>query len=301
LGTLWLPIVAWAAGFFFFFAPFFAVLQGLAERTAQHLPPADDQMPPELFRWIGLLNILFLLVYAMIKVGVAKEALGLRKGPRFVYFWLGAAEFRVIGAYLILYSLMYISIIAILLSGAAVGAIVYAAVTGAIQSHIIPQAALGWMAEAAVVIGVVVALVWCYVAVRLSYLVVPVTVAEHRFGIYRSWELTKGNFWRIVFISVVVFIPILVVEMIAMISLMGPILAHIAMSAGKLPARGPAQFAPQMKNFPFYAAYGTAAAILFAPILYGLILSPSAFAYRALVPIPPEEGATPMMKEGAHP
>ena len=84
-------------------------------------------------------------------------------------------------------------------------------------------------------------------------------------------------------------------------ALIYPILAHIAMSAGKLPARGPAQFAPQMKNFPFYAAYGTAAAILFAPILYGLILSPSAFAYRALVPIPPEEGATPMMKEGAHP
>jgi len=301
LGIVWLPFVVSCAAIYFFFDPFISSIRQVVQRAQHHLPPTVDPFPPEFLRWMGLLDILLLLVYAMIRVGVAKEALGLRKGPRFVYFWMGAAEFRVIGAYFILLALVYVSIIAILLASAILGAIVYAAATGAIEQHAMPQETLGWLTQAAVAFGLIVALVWCYFAVRLSYFVVPVTVAERRFGILRSWELTRGNFWRIVAISIVIVIAYFVVEIIAMLFVFGPVIAHFGMWAAQLPATGPERFALLEKSIAGYAIYGVAIATLFVPIFYGLLLAPSAFAYRALVPAVPEGSAAPMMKEGSYP
>jgi hypothetical protein len=153
-------VVSWAAAILLFLRRRSSASPSgtCVQRTAQHhLPPADD---PDAARIVPLdwtaRYPLLLLVYAMIKVGVAKEALGLRKGPALCLFLAGRGgvprDRRLFDPVL---ALVYVSIIAILLASAhAVGAIVYAAATGAIRvTHAIPQAALGWLAQAAVAIG----------------------------------------------------------------------------------------------------------------------------------------------------
>ena len=52
--------------------------------------------------------------------------------------------------------------------------------------------------------------VFIFAAVRLA-IIFPVTVIEGRYDFGQAWSLTRGNFWRIVGLWIVVFIPLLIV------------------------------------------------------------------------------------------
>ncbi len=298
LGVVWLPLLVMGALTFFIFMPFYQQLPDMIETIARN-PHAMQPFPPEMngmLRWSGLLDIIILLVFAMIAIGVTKEALGLRKGPRFVYLSFGADEFRVIGGYFLIFALMIavfialeIVVVIVVIAGAAMFA------SGA-AGHLDPKSAGPGVHLAILLVVLLVTLVefaFAYFFVRLSYLMVPVTVAEHRFGVWRSWELTKGNFWRIFVISLAVMIPILIVEFVAMAFAFGPSLAGILSAAQKSPADMAHQMAQLMRGFVTILPYTWVIGFIFSPIIYGLWMSPSAFAYRALVPAEPEGGATP--------
>jgi hypothetical protein len=304
LGVVWLPLLVMGALTFFIMMPFYQQLPDMIETIARN-PHGGQPFPAEMsgiLRWVGLLDIIVLLVFAMIAVGVTKEALGLRKGPRFVYLSLGADEFRVIGGYILIFALMIAAVIAleiVVVIVAIAGAAVFASGT---SSHLDPKAAGSGVGVAVLLVVLLVTLVefaFAYVYVRLSYLIVPVTVAEHRFGVWRSWELTKGNFWRIFVISLAVMVPVLIVEFLAFGLAFGSSLAGILSAMQKSPADGAHQMAQLMRGFVTMLPYTWVIGFIFSPIIYGLWMSPSAFAYRALVPAEPEGGATPMM--AAHP
>ena len=56
-------------------------------------------------------------------------------------------------------------------------------------------------------------LVWCaliFCVVRLA-MIFPVTVIESRYDFRQAWALTRGNFWRLVGLGIVVFVPSLIV------------------------------------------------------------------------------------------
>lgn len=201
----------------------------------------------------------------------------------------------VIGGYFLVIALMIAGLIAFEIVAVIVGIVVGVAMAGGGVGHVDPRLIGGLVVL--LVIGIEV--VYLYFLIRLSYFLVPVTVAENRIGIWRSWELTKGNVWRIVGISLAILLPLFVIEMIAGMIAFGQTIAEFAAAAVKSPGTADARAALLMKSLLHSLPLLGIVAFVLAPIVYGLVLSPAAFAYRALVPATPEGGAAPMMKEGA--
>ncbi|MGD0144590.1 MAG: hypothetical protein ABSC92_15660 [Rhizomicrobium sp.] len=299
LGIVWLPVLLIGLFGYFILIPFYQSFPDLIREMALN-PHNPRILPPEIYstvRWIGLLDIVALLIFAMITVGITKEVLGLRQGPRFVYLSFGAAELRVVGSYFILLALLYAAMIAVAIVGGLLGALLYAVASGFVQGD--SKSLSGWGVGAIVALAVVVYCAAIYVMVRLSYLNVPVIVAERRIGILRSWELTKGNFWRVFVISLAIFIPFMVLEFAALGIAFGPALIDFIGTVHEAPATAAAKLAMLMTSFLRFLPYMWAVGFLVAPVLYGLLISPAAFAYRALVPAAPEGGTAPTMKEHA--
>ena len=72
-------------------------------------------------------------------------------------------------------------------------------------SHI-PQQPLLWLVR---VVSIIVGYCWIiYFLVRLWFLLPAVVVAEGGIGLGRSWSLSGGNFWRIIGVLIVVFLPV---------------------------------------------------------------------------------------------
>jgi len=46
------------------------------------------------------------------------------------------------------------------------------------------------------------------ISIRFLFLLAPANIAEQKFGIVRSWELSKGNFWRALLVALAIFIPL---------------------------------------------------------------------------------------------
>jgi hypothetical protein len=92
-----------------------------------------------------------------------------------------------------------VSILVGVLTAAAVMAIVFAS-----QMIHVPAAA-----KAVAAIAVIAGVFWfVYFYVRLMFFIPAVVVAEKEVGLGRSWTLGGGNFWRIVILGIVVFVPV---------------------------------------------------------------------------------------------
>ncbi len=296
LGILWLPMLAMGALAYFLLVPFYEKLPELMHQTQQHggtLPPSFLPALGQLFRWLGLFELLTLAILTIMSVGITKEALGLRRGPRFVYLSIGAAELRVIGGYILMMVLVFAGIIGVEIVGIVFGIVIYAAMAAAGHSQFDPKSIVAFVP----LVLVVIEFVCFYFMIRLSFLMVPVTVAENRIGIWRSWELTKGNVWRIVGILLAVFVPIIILEIVVGAVAFGPAFGSFIVALVKSSDGGATQIAALTKNFVPYFAMVWLVAFLLAPILYGLMMSPAAFAYRALVPA---DGAAPMTDGSPH-
>ncbi|HEY4126137.1 MAG TPA: hypothetical protein VGM36_16050, partial [Rhizomicrobium sp.] len=138
--------------------------------------------------------IFSLFIRAMIGVGVTELALGKRSGTTFVYFSLGAAVWRLIGAwllFLLVMILIYIGLIILTVVIAVVGGIGLKALT---LSPAASNAAVGFL-----VIGCILLFMGAliYTMARLTFLIPPVVVDENKVDLARGWILTRGSFWRI--------------------------------------------------------------------------------------------------------
>ena len=216
-----------------------------------------------------LLVILALfVVQAMVNVGIMRKALGQHPGPVFIFFSLGSQVWRLLGSYLLLVLLAWG---VLLLFGLGIGAIAYG---------------VGRASEPAeaVVAGILifVAFLWfLYAAVRVTFFIPAVVVAENHIGIRRAWHLGKGNFWRILGIVLIVTLPLgMAVNVITQSLLQMALGPEFGGTVATTPAETQRIFAEMLhavgKIWPYYAALQLISLVLQA----GLTAGASANAYR---------------------
>jgi hypothetical protein len=177
-----------------------------------------------------------------------------------------------------LFVLFWIGLIVLLLCvGLAVKAFGTVVVGGIAASRI-----LGF-AGAAAVFGLVGALI--YVLIRLSFFVTPVTIAENKIDLIRAWTLTRGNFWRILWVETAVFVPLLALSWALQWALLGvhalPANLLVPHNAGNLTHI----LGTEMQELHNRLPYTLAISFFLTPLQLGLTLGAAAAAYRALVPL----------------
>lgn len=231
-----------------------------------------------------LLLFSFLCVFAQIAL-FTREALGLRKGSAFLQNPFGASTWRALLAMLLLIVAFIGIYIAVLVASIAGGVAI------GIAARFLPD--LGAYARPVFVIvilalAVAVPVVWTYVVLRLTFLVIPVAVAEEQVSLSRAWELARGNVGRIFVVWLSVVIPFLVLDVafiwfLSQGHLFPPF--HAGMKPDEIVAwqqQYSASLQSQMRAMNKYWYITVPLSIAFGTIMYGLFSAPAAFAYRAL-------------------
>ncbi|HEY2034043.1 MAG TPA: glycerophosphoryl diester phosphodiesterase membrane domain-containing protein [Rhizomicrobium sp.] len=282
LGITWAPLaVAIALGLML--TPGFA---------GNHMPLNDsEEVTRQTARLLPFSFIITLIIRSMIAVGVTELALGLRKGPTFVYFSVGLSVWRFVGAWLLVILVMIIMIV-----GSALALGLLLAVGGTAFAH------LGQGANALAAALAVAALLLAFyafiffVAVRLTFFIPPVIVAEKKIDLARGWQLTSGNFWRIFVIGVAIFIPLIAIGCAIFVAVYGTDLIHTMTDGFVLAMEGAKEAVIQQRIDTLTEAmrakslaiwpYTAAANLLVETFSFGLLYGASAFAYREVTSKP---------------
>ena len=288
LGVLWVPFLVICALVYYYLLP--ALMRFLASLGDIALHPAPDPRAASalagLYRFLGqifLFELVVLVIACVVAVGVTKEALGLRRGPRFVYLAFGKSELLVIGGMLTVFVLYLGAVIAFAIVGGIVGAIVGVAMMGTSGAHGDPAALAASTLVVVRWLTLLFYLVFVYFVIRLTFFVVPVSTAEGRFGVWRSWALTKGNFWRIIGVILGTFLPITIVSSAVWYVMFGSALFQPMWHPPANPAATAAQLGAQMQSLVRNGIFVGLYSLLLAPISYGLMFGQAVFAYRAVV------------------
>jgi hypothetical protein len=205
---------------------------------------------------------------AMVYVGLMRKALGQHPGPVFVFFSLGAQVWQLIGSYLLLLLLAW-GIIA-----AAGGGI-------AIVSVLLGQYAPAARDAVTVVLVIAAYLAGIYAIIRASFFIPAVVVAENHIGLRRAWHLGKGNFWRIIGITIAMTLPLGIVVstvvQVLTVALGGPPMMFDGSKAtpAELHAFGVKMMTVFMKVGPYLAGVE----VLYMILLSGLLAGATASAY----------------------
>lgn len=264
IGLIWLPMVVVAVAGYFVMAQYYS-----------SIPSAMEQGDPTTAGRSALIVILWsvisLLLWSMVYAAVTRQALGIRQGSALFSFHFGSTELRVFGAIaaliaiLAFFLMIYVSIVGLLAGAARSGG----------NASPAAGAAVGLFA-------VIFLPALFFVMVRLSFFVIPATIAEGGIGLARSWQLTGGNFWRIILIALVSIGPLLIVVAAAQFAILGPdffvpnnlapgdTAAQLRELIAQMRAASPHM--PLLYGFSFFIA----------PVAAGLVLAPPAIAYVAL-------------------
>lgn len=259
LGLTWIPTLINTVASYFIFRSYALTLESLQTGA----PPTDGQalLPFPLM-------ILCLFLVGMIGVALTRQVLGIRKGPALAHVALGGEEFRAFAGFIGVYLMTFLFILLFMMVVSAVAMFAGAAA----------GPAAGAIAALAGVIGV---FLMIYAVVRFGYLLVPSVVVDGQFGLTRSWQLTKGNFWRIIAIMLGTLLPLMLVSDIATALVMGPLPPPSTVQPTDL--AGVARiWADQLKmTLPHLPALMGVSLVL-APLGYSLLFTPAALAYRIL-------------------
>lgn len=293
LGVIWLPLLLLLAAQYFVLVPYFIRLFDFMQYAIQHAkehptaPSGLQAMTP----MIWSLNGLTLVLSVWMQVGLTKTALGLRTGPLFVYVPVGLDELRVIGGVLVFIAILYGVCLGVGIVGAIVAMVLFALASGGAFAFSVADGVKPWLACGIVACVAAILCAIVYVQIRFTYLLVPVTVAEKRFGLWRSWEMSKGNFWRTFMVGVGTLSPMVAFEFILIFAFYFALALSLITKAAMFHPHSaghpnPAAAAAFMKMlFQDVAIYGgivAAIVIPLLPIFYGLRCASSAFAYKAL-------------------
>ena len=273
IGLIWIPTLINSVVSFFALGAYYTAA---ATSFESGLPPMGAAVGLPF-----LAAFLSMMLVSMIGVAITQQALGLRQVPSFAHIALGSPELRAFGGFFGLYLLviLFVLVVAVVVGGlAAIGTTVTKSnptLAGPIGLGVVA----GGLAGACFVI---------YAAVRLSFLIVPSVVDGGEFGLTRSWQLTRGNFWRIVAVGLATLLPIMLVVGVVELSILGrgafvPDLKATGETADSL--RG---LAVQMRTMQSHMPVLMGLSFVVSPFLYGLMFSASAFAYRALSARPPD-------------
>jgi hypothetical protein len=267
IGLIWIPTLINAVAGFFATGTYY---RALADSLESGLPPMGMAATLPL-----VLAFVSLLLLAMISVAITQQALGLREGPAFAHISLGSAELRAFGGFFGLYLLLvlFVMVFLIVVGGVALGAA--SAIKAMAGAAPVFEAGSGL----AVLIGIF-ALI--YMVVRLSFLLVPSVVDGGEFGLTRSWQLTKGNFWRVVAVGLVTILPVTLVFGAAEFAILGPDFYKPDMTLAKGTTASLHLMAQQMRAMETHMPALMGLSFVISPVMYGLMFAPAAFAYRAL-------------------
>jgi hypothetical protein len=198
LGLSWLPAVFYGVAATF--------LIQLMSKAMQSAVPADAGLLGEyaLFYLVALVTVTAFLG-AVIAVPLAREALGQRDEPVAAHFVVGPREARMFFALLRFYAVVVVASIALTF---AVGIPVTAAAHYVEARHLhFDWAGIRFQIWLNLGAALVAAAVFLILASRLSFMLAPMAAAEKHVGLARAGRLSRGNFWRIAFIYVVVGFP----------------------------------------------------------------------------------------------
>ena len=270
IGVIWLPVLIMTVGGYFVSGPYLTA-------EAAMLDTGDVAQLGPVTASLFAFEIVCLVMTAVIGVAVTREILSPLKRPLFLRFSLGATEMRLTGALVALFVLMIlfflVCVVIAVVAGLALNSAMSATpgLTGA-------QRAIGLGALIAVCLSPVL----IFLVVRLGFLVVPSVVMEGKFGIERSWQLTRGNVWRIIAISLAVVLPLLIVMAGIEIAILGPDYFHNSMGVLGDKAAQARQSAEQIRIMAAKLPLLMGLNFVLAPFTYGLAYAAPAFAYRAL-------------------
>lgn len=267
IGLIWIPTLINAVAGFFATGTYY---HALADSLDSGLPPMGTAATLPL-----VLAFVSLLLLAMISVAITQQALGIRSGPAFAHISLGSAELRTFGGFFGLYLLLvlFALVFLVVVGGLAIGAAAAIKATAGAA----PLVELG--SGLAALIGV---LALVYMIVRLSFLLVPSVVDGGEFGLTRSWQLTKGNFWRIVAVALATIMPVTLVFAAAEFAILGPDFYKPNLTLAKDTTASLHLMAQQMRAMQTHMPALMGLSFVISPVLYGLVFAPAAFAYRAL-------------------
>jgi hypothetical protein len=267
IGLIWIPTLINAVASFFALRAYYHTL---VDSLESGIPPSGAGVGLPF-----LLAFLAMLLVAMIGVSLTQQALGMRQGPAFAHIALGSAELRAFGGFFGLYLLfiLFIAVVAIVLGIAAAGS------ATAIQANPRLGGPAGAAVGAAAVVGICAVV---YAVIRLSFLLVPSVVDGGEFGLTRSWQLTKGNFWRIVAVGAATLLPIALIFATAELAILGPSFFVPDVTHGAVSGTNLSGLAAQMRAMQDHMPVLMGLSFVLSPLLYGLMFSASAFAYRAL-------------------
>lgn len=279
IGLIWLPMIVITIGSYFILMPYY---QSFSDAISQDNPAAVGQATVLLL----IFSLVALVLYAMMYVSVTQEALGIRKGTAFIHIAFGPQEWRMFGALLSLICALAVLMLGVMLvitaAASAIGYALHAGGAGlAAQQQVAaigkgaaatPRAGAELLASVLIMLACVAMI---FVAVRLAYILAAVTVAEERVSLSRGWQLTQGNFWRILAIMLATLLPVVLVVAIAQAVVTGPagFAMHLTPAEAELAAQKMRANLPLLSGINFLAA----------PFLLGLSLSGGAFTYRALI------------------
>jgi hypothetical protein len=205
--------------------------------------------------------LLTLLLSAIVYVAVARQALGLRKGPAVFHFALGQPEFRVYGALLVIYFLIVLAALA----------------------QVEAQSVGGPVSMFATFIALPGLVFIIYMVVRFGFILVPAIVTENRIDFAHIWALTRGNFWRMFAVVLAVAIPLWLIECTSMLALMGKDLqAALPPDQTADPQALQRHVQALEEVFRHHMPQLMFIWLIMAPFSLGLSLAASASAYRAL-------------------
>jgi hypothetical protein len=276
LGVMWLPMaVVWLPGFFV--QRRMLALQ--AQLGAGNLSVFHEMWPILVPFYLAIFFLLFMQI-----IGIAKLALGLKKGPVWFYFSLCKPVWRLIGNFLLMIAAVIVGVIAVFLGGFLIG-FVLRLITNAVNNGLF-TGIVGVIAIVAMIA------LWCayiYGLVRLTFFMVPVIAAEEEgFALARSWTLGWRNFWRMFVVLLAVLGPIFILEFVLIFGFMlrgiafPPPHADAAQKAAFQIAMNARSMA-MMEAVYHYWYLSFPILIVVMVVFYGAYVGAPCFAYRALM------------------
>ena len=197
IGLSWLPAVFYAVA-----ATFLIQRMSGAMQTAV---PADDGLLGEYaFAYFFALVVVTAFLGAVIAVPLTREALGRHEEPVAVHFVVGGREFRLFFALLRFYAIETVVLVAMVFAAGI--AVTTLARAGAGNLHV-DWAGVPFQTWLNIAAGLLGSLVFLLLATKLGFLLTPVASLEKHAKLGRAAQLSRGNFWRLAFVYVVVGLP----------------------------------------------------------------------------------------------
>ena|ERR1700753_1663260 len=266
LGVCWVTMVLIVAEMLWQFAPF---LEQMQAATASKNPQMILSSAGHLF----LFDVICLVLFVVLNVGVARVALDKPVRWPFFYLAIGSDFWRLIFGYFLLFLILFVGLLVVTISlGIVFGVLATHAAGPNADPAQIQRVTMQFQPLIVLPIYAVMFFIW----IRFGFLLAAIAISERRIGIGRNWALTRGNFWRLLGITLLIFVPIIVLTLVnlGLLMLFGGL---------NFSAMGSPVWAAHMMGFyvKYWYAY-IAVWLVFAPIFYGPLIGVSAICYRAL-------------------